>query len=88
MSLRSLRYYEEKELLSPTRLQNGYREYTESDIERVGFIQLYFSLCLNAKEITTFFDCAFSAEVKYQCLPNAIKVGEKNLKKSVNKSRS
>ncbi len=41
MSLRSLRYYEEKELLSPTRLQNGYREYTESHIERVGFIQLY-----------------------------------------------
>ena len=41
MSLRSLRYYEEKELLSPTRLQNGYREYTESYIERVGFIQLY-----------------------------------------------
>ncbi|MGG3284104.1 hypothetical protein [Paenibacillus solani] len=31
------------------------------------------------KEITTFFDCAFSAEVKHQCLPNAIKVAEKKL---------
>lgn len=79
VSLRSLRYYEEKELLNPTRLQSGYREYAESDVERVKIIQLYFSLGLTVKEIVDFFHCAFSEEIKHQCLPNAIEVGEKKL---------
>lgn len=79
MSLRSLRYYEEKELLNPTRLQSGYREYAESDVERVRIIQLYFSLGLTVKEIADFFHCAFGEEIKHQCLPNAIEVGEKKL---------
>ncbi|WP_232030057.1 MerR family transcriptional regulator [Brevibacillus brevis] len=80
VSLRSLRYYEEKELLTPTRLENGYRQYTESEIERVRMIQLYFSLGLGVKEISDFFHCTSSANLNYQCLPNAIQVGEKKLK--------
>ncbi|WP_199616440.1 MerR family transcriptional regulator [Paenibacillus alkalitolerans] len=79
VSLRSLRYYEEKELLNPARRDNGYRDYTESDIERVRIIQLYFSLGLNVNEIMDFFHCAFSEEIKHQCLPNAIHIGEKKL---------
>ncbi|WP_253947808.1 MerR family transcriptional regulator [Paenibacillus ehimensis] len=79
VSLRSLRYYEEKNLLSPTRLENGYRDYAESDIEKVKFIQLYFSLGLTTKEITDFFDCLFQDGEKLQCLPNAIEVGERKL---------
>ena len=79
MSLRSLRYYEEKNLLNPTRLENGYRDYAESDAERVEFIQLYFSLGLTAKEIMDFFDCLFQSGEKPQCLPNAIEVGERKL---------
>jgi Predicted transcriptional regulators len=79
VSLRSLRYYEARGLLNPARLDNGYREYAESDIERVRMIQLYFSLGLNVKEILDFSHCAFSQDVKYQCLPNAIEVGEKKL---------
>ncbi len=77
--MRSLRYYEEKNLLSPTRLENGYRDYAESDIEKVKFIQLYFSLGLTTKEITDFFDCLFQDGEKLQCLPNAIEVGERKL---------
>jgi DNA-binding transcriptional MerR regulator len=79
VSLRCLRYYEEKQLLNPVRLANGYREYAESDIERVRIIQLYFSLGLTVKEISDYFQCAVSEEIKYQCLPNAIEVGEKKL---------
>jgi len=79
VSLRSLRYYEEKNLLTPTRLGNGYREYAESDVEKVKMIQLYFSLGLSTKEITDFFDCLFLDGKKLQCLPNAIEVGEKKL---------
>ncbi|MFD0589486.1 MerR family transcriptional regulator [Paenibacillus sp. GCM10027627] len=79
VSLRSLRYYEDKKLLIPTRLDNGYRDYGESDTERVEFIQLYFSLGLTANEILDFFDCLFQNGEKRQCLPNAIEVGEKKL---------
>lgn len=79
VSLRSLRYYEERKLLNPTRLENGYRDYAESDIEKVEFIQLYFSLGLTTKEIIDFFDCLFQNGGKRQCLPNAIEVGERKL---------
>ncbi|WP_343071519.1 MerR family transcriptional regulator [Brevibacillus choshinensis] len=79
VSLRSLRYYEEKELLRPSRQENGYRDFDESDIERVRIIQLYFSLGLKTSDILSFFDCAFGEEIKQECLPNAIRVGERKL---------
>lgn len=79
VSLRSLRYYEEMKLLHPTRQENGYREYTEADIEKIQYIQLYFSLGLTAKEIVDFLNCAFEPKMKQQCLPHAIEVGEKKL---------
>jgi len=79
VSLRSLRYYEEKELLNPVRSENGYREYDEADVEQVRVIQLYFSLGLTVKEINDFFHCTRSEEIKRQCLPNAIDVGERKL---------
>lgn len=79
VSLRSLRYYEEKELLSPDRQNNGYREYRETDIERVRLIQMYFSLGLTVKEIMSFFQCAFDEQPRIECLPNAIEVGKRKL---------
>lgn len=79
VSLRSLRYYEEKELLCPERLGNGYREYRETDIERVRLIQMYFSLGLTVKEIMSFFQCAFDEQLKTECLPNAVEVGKRKL---------
>lgn len=36
---RLLRYYEEQGLLRPTRLANGYREYSESDVTSVRHIR-------------------------------------------------
>lgn len=79
VSLRSLRYYEEKELLCPERLENGYRQYKEMDIERVRLIQMYFSLGLTVKEIMSFFQCVFNENIKIDCLPNAIAVGKRKL---------
>ncbi|CAM3287057.1 MULTISPECIES: MerR family transcriptional regulator [Paenibacillus] len=79
VSLRSLRYYEEKELLHPDRSANGYRQYAESDIERVRLIQMYFGLGLTVKEIVSFFECAFDDSPKQECLPSAIEVGRKKL---------
>ena len=64
VSLRSLRYYEEKELLSPDRQNNGYREYRETDIERVRLIQMYFSLGLTVKEIMSFSNVRLMSDPK------------------------
>jgi DNA-binding transcriptional MerR regulator len=36
--VRMLRYYEDKGLLSPRRAPNGYREYEERDVVRVGLV--------------------------------------------------
>src|SRR3712207_9338826 len=35
VSTRMLRYYEEQHLVTPTRSANGYREYSEADVDRV-----------------------------------------------------
>jgi DNA-binding transcriptional MerR regulator len=56
-SVRSLRYYESKNLLSSTRLSNGYRSYEEVAIDRVKAIQLYLSIGLNTEEIAQIIDC-------------------------------
>ncbi len=51
VSVRSLRYYEEKQLLSPQRGENGYRSYDAAAIERVRTIQFYLGLGLSTNEI-------------------------------------
>ncbi len=56
VSIRSLRYYETKQLLSPQRGKNGYRSYDSTAIERVKTIQFYLGLGLTTDEI---FDVVF-----------------------------
>lgn len=51
VSLRSLGYYEEKDHLNPIRLENGFRQYSELDIEQIRIIQLYFSMGLNTMRL-------------------------------------
>jgi DNA-binding transcriptional MerR regulator len=36
--VRMLRYYEERELLAPHRASNGYREYSDGDVDRVSLV--------------------------------------------------
>ncbi|MDR0269569.1 MerR family transcriptional regulator [Paenibacillus sp.] len=54
-SLRSLRYYEQKHLLTPSRSENGYRMYDELDVERVRKIQLYLKLGVSTEELARLF---------------------------------
>jgi MerR family transcriptional regulator, Zn(II)-responsive regulator of zntA len=51
VSIRSLRYYEQKQLIASRRLDNGYRDFDETAIERVKTIQLYFGLGLTTGQI-------------------------------------
>ncbi|WP_346426608.1 MerR family transcriptional regulator [Bacillus sp. Y1] len=57
MSIRSLRYYEEQGILSPTRLSNGYRIYNETAIDQVHTIKFYLDLGLSIDQISGFLHC-------------------------------
>lgn len=74
VSLRSLRYYEEKQLLKPDRLANGYRQYSDIDLEKIRMIQLYLSMGLTTNEIADLMQCSWR-ENKEACLENGINKG-------------
>jgi DNA-binding transcriptional MerR regulator len=57
VSIRSLRYYEQKRLLYARRLENGYRDLDEGAIERVQTIQMYLGLGLTTEQIEEILDC-------------------------------
>jgi MerR family transcriptional regulator, Zn(II)-responsive regulator of zntA len=67
VSIRSLRYYETKRLLSSQRGENGYRTYEQAAIERVRMIQSYLSLGLSTKEILDVVFCSRPDEVASLC---------------------
>ncbi len=47
---KTIRYYEEIDLLKPARASNGYRDYSESDIHRLRFLQRSRSLGFTIEE--------------------------------------
>lgn len=51
VSVRALRYYEEQGLVIADRSHSGHRQYPESAVERVKFIQLLYSAGLSSKAI-------------------------------------
>ncbi|MER7927243.1 MULTISPECIES: MerR family transcriptional regulator [unclassified Streptomyces] len=57
VSVRSLRYYEEQELLVSTRSSGGQRRFTEQDIERVNFIQRLYTAGLSSRTIMELMPC-------------------------------
>jgi DNA-binding transcriptional MerR regulator len=57
VSIRSLRYYEQKRLLCARRLSNGYRDLDEEAIERVQTIQMYLGLGLTTEQIKEILAC-------------------------------
>lgn len=57
VSMRSLRYYEEKGLIHPKRLKNGYRDYDKLTLERIKTLKLYFDLGLTTAEMQQVMGC-------------------------------
>src|SRR6266704_3044700 len=57
VSIRSLRYYEQKRLLCARRLENGYRDLDEEAVERVHTIQMYLRLGLTTEQIEEILHC-------------------------------
>ena len=70
VSIRSLRYYETKKLLSSQRGENGYRFYERSAIERVKTIQFYLSLGLTTREIFDIALCSNPEDISSLCDEN------------------
>ena len=58
VSVRSLRYYEQKRLLCARRLGNGYRDLDEQAVERVQTIQMYLGLGLTTEQIEEVLQCS------------------------------
>ena len=57
VSIRSLRYYEQRRLLCALRLENGYRDLDEEVIVRVQAIQMYLGLGLTTEQIEEILNC-------------------------------
>lgn len=58
VSERSLRHYEQKSLLFSKRLENGYRDFDVSQIDRVKAVQIYPGLGLNTDQVERILNCA------------------------------
>ncbi|MFD4640259.1 MerR family transcriptional regulator [Lentzea sp. NPDC058436] len=52
-STRALRYYEDQSLLTSTRSAGGHRRYTESDVDRVRYLQRLYLAGLSSQTILT-----------------------------------
>ena len=78
VSIRSLRYYETKRLLSSQRGENGYRIYDQMAIERVRMIQFYLSLGLSTNEIFDVVFCSNPDDVASFCDGAGQCPGERN----------
>ena len=57
VSVRALRYYEERDLLDATRSPSGQRLYPESAVERVQLIQQLYAAGLSSKSIVDLLPC-------------------------------
>lgn len=66
-SARSLRYYEELGFITPERRSNGYREYSEADVETIANIRMLLDLGLPTALIEQILPCARGAKVADQC---------------------
>lgn len=51
VSVRSLRYYEEQGLLESERTSGGHREYLESDVARVRFLQMLYTAGMPSRRV-------------------------------------
>lgn len=56
-SVRSLRYYEKKGLIFGERLENGYRDFDETQIERVRAVRFYLGLGLSTESNEVILNC-------------------------------
>lgn len=58
LSIYTLRYYEEEELITPSRKSNGHRSYNDSDLRWIEFVQRLKDTGMPIKDIKNTQNCA------------------------------
>ncbi|MFB5673749.1 MerR family transcriptional regulator [Paenibacillus terreus] len=81
VSVRSIRHYEKKNIIQARRLENGYREFDESVIERIRNIQLYLGLGLTTEQIEEILSCENSAPSDYEFCEEMLEKYQEKLNK-------
>lgn len=61
-------YYQQKEIIDPELDESGYREFNESEIERLKYVSIFRSLGLSVSEIKKVLDSKFSKEELRKCV--------------------
>ena len=74
----NIRFYEKEGLLTPGRTENGYRDYTQSDIDRLKAIVIYRKLGIPVQQIADILDGAVS-------LQDVLDANIKTLKEEIDK---
>lgn len=73
-STRSIRHYENKKILSAVRLENDYREFDESAVERIRMIQFCLGLGLTIEQIQDLLKCDESGPEEYEVCDDVLKI--------------
>lgn len=68
VSVRSLRYYEEQDLLSSKRSPSGQRHYPDSAVDRVQLIQQLYAAGVSSKSIRDLLPCVVDGEATPELL--------------------
>lgn len=63
VSVRSLRYYEEQQLLAPERTTGGQRVFGDDAVDRVTLIQLLFGAGLTSRNVIEILPCLYSGSI-------------------------
>ncbi len=72
VTVKAVRYYESRGLLSPGRASNGYREYGDADVQVVREIRALLSLGLTADETVPFVDCIRAGNARADVCPASL----------------
>ena len=79
VSVRSIRHYENNGLLVADRLENDYRDFSETAVERVKAIQLYLKLGLTVDEIGALFKSEAADPDEYEYCEQMLATYEEKL---------
>jgi DNA-binding transcriptional MerR regulator len=72
VTVKAVRYYESRGLLSPARATNGYRDYDAADVQVVREIRALLSLGLTADETVPFVECLRAGNERADVCPASL----------------
>ncbi|TFZ40185.1 MerR family transcriptional regulator [Soehngenia longivitae] len=70
LTKKAINYYQEKGIINPKQDENGYREFSESDVNKLKEVSLFRSLGLSLNEIRKITESKFSKEELRKCIIN------------------